>query len=107
MIKELNEYQSLASKTMKDGLCVDEANKYCCLKMAEEVGEINSLIAKSIYHGKNYNKEDLLSECGDLFWYLANFATTNGFTLEQIATHNIEKLQKRHGEKYNSDYYKS
>lgn len=104
MITELNYYQQEAIKTRKD-MEVSEMNKYCSLKLCEEAGEIASLIAKHYYHGKPLQAQDIKEELSDIMWYVANMADVNGFTLSEIATTNIDKLRKRHGEKYNRQYY--
>ena len=39
--------------------------------------------------------EGLKGECGDVLWYLTQFARSLGFTLEEIAEANIEKLTDR------------
>jgi len=104
MIKELDQYQKEVIKTLKPMELV-ETNKYCCMKLCEESGEISSLFSKYYFHGKEFNKEKLKEEIGDLFYYIAAVSNTNGFNLSEIATFNIEKLRKRHGEKYNQEFY--
>lgn len=104
MITELDHYQQEAIKTRKP-MSKADMDQYCTMKLCEEVGEITSIIAKHYYHGKEFNREDLKSELGDLAWYLTNLAYNNGFTLSEIATYNIEKLRQRHGEKYRQDFY--
>ena len=104
MISDLDIYQQEAIKTRKT-MTVEDMNKYCAMKLCEESGEVSSLIAKHYYHNKQLNTEDLKNELSDLMWYVANMAHNNGFKMSDIATYNIEKLRKRHGEKYNQDYY--
>jgi NTP pyrophosphatase (non-canonical NTP hydrolase) len=105
MINELDEYQQEAIKTSKP-MSVENMNKYCTIKICEESGEIASIVGKHYYHNKELNLDKLKEECGDLLWYLANITQANGFSLSEIATYNIQKLRKRHGEKYNSEFYK-
>jgi NTP pyrophosphatase (non-canonical NTP hydrolase) len=105
MIDGLDEYQREAIKTMKE-MTLEETNKYCGLLMSEETGEINRLIVKHYYHGKDLKIEDLKGELSDVLWGIANLAHANGLTLSEIATFCIEKARKRHGEKYNQLYYK-
>lgn len=104
MITGLDEYQTEAIKTRKP-MPLEEMNKYCALKLCEEASEAASLITKHLYHGKEFKLEDLKGELSDVLWYVANMAHANGLTLSEIATYNIEKLRKRHGEKYNRDFY--
>ena len=106
MITELDDYQQEAAKTMKP-MELAEANKYFAMKLCEEASEVSSLFSKHYYHGKPLNLENVKDELSDLMFYIANTALSNGFALSEIATHNIEKLRKRHGEKYNSEFYKN
>ncbi len=106
-IEYLDQYQEEAFKTFKGDLANnrDEALKYLALKIAEETGEITGPIAKHFYHGKPLDLEELKDELSDQMWYISNMAKTCDFTLSEVATHNIEKLRKRHGEKYKKEYY--
>lgn len=104
MITELNDYQEQAVKTMKAMEWLEE-NKYCAMKLCEEAGEVVQMVAKHAYHDKPFDKEHLKEELSDILWYVANMGKSNGFTLSEIATFNIEKLKKRHGEKYNPEHY--
>lgn len=105
MIELLNDYQKEAIKTMKP-MAKADADKYFCMKIHEEGGEISSLFAKHHYHGKPLDSDNVKDELSDILWYVANLANNNGFQLSEIATHNIDKLRKRHGEKYNQEFYK-
>lgn len=104
MIERLDDYQAEAIKTLRP-MELRDINQYCTIKLCEEIGEVASLISKSHFHGKEFNKEDLKLELSDLLWYIANMAKANGFSLSEVATANIEKLRKRHGETYNQSYY--
>lgn len=105
MIEKLDEYQEEAIKTMKP-MSLSDSNKYMCIKIAEETGEICQLISKFEFHGKPFTQEDIKNELSDLSWYIANLAHSHGIKLSEVATYNIEKLRKRHGEKYNAEFYK-
>lgn len=107
MIIELDVYQKEACKTMKKGLTDQIYNMYYCMKMSEELGELSGMLAKHYVHGKDKDDENLKEELSDLMFYIANMAATNGLTLSEIATFNIAKLRKRHGDSYNQSFYKS
>lgn len=69
---------------------------YALLNLSGEVGELHSLIAKGIRDGeKEDHKEQLLKECGDILWCLVAVLKDHGFTLEEAARKNIEKLSSR------------
>lgn len=69
---------------------------YALMNLSGEVGELMSLEAKAIRDGA---KSDYLhqakKELGDILWCLTAVASDYGFTLEDIAIGNIEKLANR------------
>lgn len=69
---------------------------YALLNLAGEVGELNSLLAKSIRDGvKTDHQLNIRKELGDILWSVAAVAIDNGFTLEEVAMGNIAKLSQR------------
>lgn len=93
----LNEYQSKCHETRN----FDETKKfvYPVLGLAGESGEVCDKLKKVIRdkNGKITNevKKEIALELGDVLWYVAEAAHDFGYTLEQIATMNIFKLQSR------------
>ena len=69
------------------------------LGLAGETGELCDKL-KKMYRDHNGAPspeiiEGLKGECGDVLWYLTQFAKSLGFTLEEIAEANIKKLADR------------
>ena len=109
---ELNEYQENAQKTVNFHGCLSmpdahiksyhqaESLIYCSLGLAGESGEVVELTKKLIRDDQlnltDERRERFKEELGDVMWYLANLSKALGFTLEEIADHNIQKLKKRH-----------
>lgn len=69
--------------------------------LTEEAGEVAGLEKRKI---RNFSKdksrctpEKYLEELGDVLWYLTACCISNGFTLEDIWKHNVEKLEERYG----------
>lgn len=88
----LNDYQVQAMSVRLDS--ADES--YALLGLAGEVGEIYSLAAKAIRDGKKFDYQDnIKKELGDVLWFISAIAADNGYTLEDIAKSNINKLFKR------------
>ena len=109
----LNQYQGRAMST-----CMSSCSNfsYMMLNLVGEVGEFASKVAKEIRKGNieigatampnkimPYMNEDewwakdeeLMKEAGDILWQLAGLCTTMGWTLEEIAQRNLDKLSSR------------
>lgn len=72
---------------------------YPVLGLSGESGEVSEKI-KKILRDKNglLNDEDrvaILKELGDVLWYIAQMAAEIGYTLEEVALANLEKLYGR------------
>lgn len=91
----LNEYQQKAMST-----CTETSNNiwYMLPGLTGEVGEINSLYAKSIRKNVQLDKEQMKLEIGDVLWFVSGLCSVYGFTLQEIAQINLEKLKKRQTE---------
>lgn len=61
-----------------------------------EAGELADSIKKDLFHGVPVDKLDVAKELGDVLYYLTRIAGTFGFTLEQIAQMNHDKLKARY-----------
>lgn len=89
------EYQMKSRETA----VYDMTTIYPTLGLCGEVGEFANKI-KKVYRDDNgiVSKEmydSLLSELGDVLWYVANCATDLGMDLNSIAEMNIKKLEQR------------
>lgn len=72
---------------------------YLALGLAGEAGEVANKYKKVIRDKSGIidsdGKKDLVSELGDVLWYVARLADELGYSLEAVATLNIDKLQGR------------
>ena len=109
---KLNEYQKRAMDT-----CMESCNNwsYMFLNLVGEVGEFASKVAKALrketgmMDGSNfyYYKfqdgevtssemyEELKKEAGDILWQLSGLCSVMGWSLEDVAQMNLEKLAAR------------
>jgi NTP pyrophosphatase (non-canonical NTP hydrolase) len=105
---ELNKYQELAMTT-----CMPSSNNfsYMMLNLVGEVGEFASKVAKAIRKRKACiddnnleltefptcieQDEELKKEAGDIFWQLSGICTVMGWSLEDVAQMNLDKLAAR------------
>jgi NTP pyrophosphatase (non-canonical NTP hydrolase) len=105
---ELNKYQELAMTT-----CMPSSNNfsYMMLNLVGEVGEFASKVAKAIRKGNARVDEnnleltefptcieqadELKKEAGDIFWQFSGVCTVMGWSLEDVAQQNLDKLSAR------------
>jgi NTP pyrophosphatase (non-canonical NTP hydrolase) len=66
------------------------------LGLAGESGEVCELIKKERFQGRAYDPAKMLEELGDVLWYLDCMAEVHGFTLDDVAAVNVDKLRKRY-----------
>lgn len=109
-----NEYQNKAMRTNNREAnekvieSIQEGNKTgqilnACLGLSGEVGELNDLLKKWIFHSKNVDRDHLKKEIGDIMWYIALMADALGFELDAIMITNIEKLEARYPEGFDTE----
>jgi NTP pyrophosphatase (non-canonical NTP hydrolase) len=91
-----DEYQKAAVRTMNTRLSDDERLLDAAAGIAEEAGEVLAHVRKHLYQRKELDRKRLAEELGDVLWCVAAVATIQGFSLEELATGNITKLQARH-----------
>jgi len=70
---------------------------YCSMGLGEEAGEVMSLIRKKNWYDKEFTREDMLEELGDVMWYATNLIRFAGFTMSEVLTFNKHKIEKRYG----------
>lgn len=110
---ELNIYQEKAMTT-----CMESSNNfsYMFLNLVGEVGEFASKVAKALrkdtgmMDGANFYyykfqeegmptseelQEELKKEAGDILWQLSGLCSVMGWSLEEVAQMNLDKLAAR------------
>lgn len=102
-MKGLNEYQKEAAKTIPENLNRLEIMDNAVYGLCGELGELVDHLKKSKFQGHFLDIEKIAYKLGDVLWYVAEMATGAGFSLDEIATKNIEKLRQRYGDKFNAD----
>lgn len=99
----LNEYQQLAKRTMDIGRDSEDTKNHALHGMVGEIGEIHSIYQK-FYQGHQIDNDHLKKEVGDLLWFVAEYVTAKGWTLEEVAALNIEKLKARYPEGFDTEH---
>ena len=100
---ELDEYQELALRTAGHRESVEKVLTYTALGLTGEAGETAEIIKKAFFHGHPLDREAIRNELGDVLWYLAVMAKGLGFSLEQIARENVDKLRARYPEGFSEE----
>jgi len=93
---DMNEYQSLASRTMRTESDLERL-RHAGEGFATEAGEYIDAI-KKLRYGKPLDRANLKEEIGDLLFYCAMAANGLGESLQDIASANIAKLRARYPE---------
>jgi len=97
-----NEYQKLAARTMNKDLNEIATELHALFGMVGEVGELHSIYQK-YYQGHAFDKEHAKKELGDLLWFIAEYCTVMGWTLEEVMVMNIDKLISRYPKGFEAD----
>lgn len=93
---ELNQYQNLAMGTaVYKGQKSINGLVYSSLALCGEAGELANKLKKHLRAGTDPDNAVLMDELGDVLWYVSSTARELGYTLEQVAQFNIEKLAAR------------
>jgi NTP pyrophosphatase (non-canonical NTP hydrolase) len=105
---ELNDYQERAKETIvypqrtladhSMGASYETGVLYNALNLASEAGEVAGLVAKAIRKDTEIPTDKVKDELSDVIWQVSVLAYELGFTLDEVAQHNIAKLQARKAE---------
>ena len=99
----INEYQSLAMKTLNPNLSEKDVLINGVMGLCGESGEAIDIVKRWLAQGHELDREKLIKELGDVAWYLAETATALGVPLEDVFEGNIQKLKKRYPEGFDSE----
>jgi len=91
MTMTLDEYQKAASQTLEPQC---NCREYLALGLSGEVGEVMDHL-KRIIRGDGVIDDDLISEIGDVLWYLSQLAAFYHVDLSVVASKNLQKLEDR------------
>ena len=98
-----NEYQKLASRTINRDLHFSEVREHAKYGMVSEIGELCGIFQKR-YQGHKVEPEHIKKELGDLLWFIAEWCTSYGLSLEDIMQLNIDKLRARYPEGFDAEH---
>lgn len=99
-----NEYQRQAMRTLNPNLSRKDVLINGVMGLCGESGEAIDIVKKHLHQGHELDKERLAKELGDIAWYLAETAYALDLPLETILRGNLEKLQKRYPEGFDTEH---
>ena len=88
------------SKSIKSleyqGFCDVGEVIHACFGLSGEVGELNDMVKKWIFHEKQLDKDHAKKEVGDILWYIALICNAFGWSLDDVMQCNVDKLKARY-----------
>jgi len=84
---DFDQYQVLASRTMKNEDTQLQVILHCVMGMCGEAGELLDLVTS------NSDAKELVGEIGDCAWYTANIITTLGASMDRLVADINEELE--------------
>lgn len=98
----LMEYQEAAQRTSNTHTS-DAKIENGLLGLAGEVGELCDLWKKHRYQGHGFDRGHMISELGDVLWYVVELACGLNASLDVVAHTNIIKLKARYPEGFSPE----
>lgn len=100
---DFNDYRKKLNWS-EDGCQFSNENlTYAALGLSGEAGEVTDYIKKVVFHKHDMSKEKIAEELGDVLWYITYTAALIGYSLEDIAKMNIEKVHRRYPEGWDTE----
>lgn len=97
---DFNEYQCEARRTQRKDLPLWATREHALFGLASEVGEVLGIHQK-IHQGHPLDDTALRLEIGDCMWFIAELCDAYGWSMEDIAIANIQKLRTRYPHSFN------
>lgn len=97
----INSYQRWVETTVAPSIKGDV--DWAIIAMCSEVGEFAQLREKYLRKGTAFDTDSIISELGDILWYVAYIASMKDITLSDMMLYNIEKLEARKNEAAKAD----
>jgi NTP pyrophosphatase (non-canonical NTP hydrolase) len=100
---EIKEYQEKAARTLANCDSNLEDNIHMALGMCTESAELADVFKKALAYKKEVDWVNVKEEAADCLWYIANLCNINGWDLRDLMQTNIDKLQARYPNKFDTN----
>lgn len=94
-----DEYQEQARRTQNTDLPLWAMREHALYGLSSEVGEVLGVHQK-VHQGHPMDEIKLRLEVGDCLWFLAELCDVYGWSMDEIALMNIQKLSVRYKDKF-------
>lgn len=92
-----SEYEKHAERTQNtDVINENDILVNAALGLTGESGELADLVKKYLFQGHDLDKTKVISELGDILWYISLACKALHINLSDIPEYNIEKLKQRY-----------
>jgi NTP pyrophosphatase (non-canonical NTP hydrolase) len=92
----LDWYGPQVRRTKIEGLSPRDDLLLGVVGLCGEAGEVANHVKKHLFHGEPLDRARVIEELGDVLWYLAHLADQVGSSLEEVASSNVQKLERRY-----------
>ena len=95
------EQDAIRTKPPNEPVTIEDAQLdllHAAMGLCTESGEFMNAMKRWIYYNKPPDRNNLIEEIGDVFWYCALAAEALGVSFEEIQTRNTAKLKARYPE---------
>ena len=93
----MNEYHMHALRTMPQQDSPTQLDN-AVFGLVGEVGEVVDHIKKHKFQQHALQPAKIAEELGDILWYIAQMCSAIGYNLDDVASGNVHKLQRRYPE---------
>lgn len=100
---EANRYQFLAQRTANHDLTKYDQLREAIYGLNGESGEAIDILKKHEFQGHTFDRDHLISELGDIAWYLASACSALSIGLDDLFERNIQKLEERYPNGFEAD----
>lgn len=100
---DIKEHQAWVASKPDETLTREQNIVKYAFGLPEEVGEVLSIIKKSMFNGKPVDAQKLKLELGDVSWYLIALIDALGYDFDEILQLNRVKLDTRYKDKYSHE----
>lgn len=95
------DYRELIQKTRNNALTPKEQLGNGAIGLCGEAGEVADLIKKHLYQGHPLDREKMIKELGDCYWYLELLCDMIDVTRSEVESVNTNKLLARYPNGFN------